>query len=177
MTDHFRCGKSIISNQLGRDRLESSSTVAPSRGLLKKLTASPLDGAGGGKPHWTWFELSGVDQVRINRVNESMKQTRKKNEEMEQFSFCLIFFCGIFDWFCNGMFVSMFDGGLSVPRLTVLLSRRTVHSSMVPKGLNSIRTSLSVTFLDSMPTNSLRSANKRKWMPINPAGGRWQHHI
>ena len=60
------------------------------------------------------------------------------------------------------MFVLMFDGGLSVPRLTVLLSRRTVHSSMVPKGLNSIRTSLSVTFLDSMPTNSLRSANKRK---------------
>lgn len=44
-----------------------------------------------------------------------------------------------------------------VPRLTLLLSRSTVHSSIEPYGLNMTRTSFSLIFFDSMPTNSLRS--------------------
>ena len=48
----------------------------------------------------------------------------------------------------------------SLPLLTPFVSRRTVHSSMVPNELNITRTSLSLNFLETMPTNNFRSVKK-----------------
>ena len=52
--------------------------------------------------------------------------------------------------------------GLVLPLLTPLVSLRTVHSSMVPKELNITRTSLSLYFLDTIPTNNFRSEMQKK---------------
>ena len=46
----------------------------------------------------------------------------------------------------------------------LLLSRRTVHSSMDPYGLNMMRTSFSLIFFDNIPTKSFLSV---KFSPIS----------
>lgn len=54
-----------------------------------------------------------------------------------------------------------------VPLLWLLVSLSTVHSSMVPNCPNSVLTSFSEHFLDSMPTNNFLSETKRKFKKIN----------
>ena len=49
-----------------------------------------------------------------------------------------------------------------LPLLTPFVSLRTVHSSMVPNELNITRTSLSLNFLETMPTNNFRSGKERE---------------
>lgn len=48
------------------------------------------------------------------------------------------------------------------PLLCPLVSRKTVHSSIVPCPENNCRTSASLYFLFNIPTNNFRSENKCK---------------
>ena len=51
-----------------------------------------------------------------------------------------------------------------LPLLIPFVSLRTVHSSIVPNELNITRTSLSLYFLDTIPTNNFLSITGNKFM-------------